>query len=473
MTIISQNYNEMIKNLIINEISKATINLTLNSIENVNNYINLVKSFDEVVNKSIILAIQSYIENLDYEYTNSYERKQKYDIKDYCERTILTIFGEITIKRHFFKSKLNGKSFCYIDRKLGLKKYQYFDPYIQALVIEKASQDSISKACRDINELIGNRVALNKKTKYLSRQSARNIILNSILSEEEDTELETPEELYIIADEKWISTQRKKDGSKHKKKDHDKKVMTKSIVIFDGYNKDGKRRYLKNKKVFASPTKNIIDESLDYINNIYDTDKIKRVFVMGDGAKWIKVLPSYYKFNKNIEVIFCLDKFHLKQALHHLAMSQSYETYLLKFILENNKESFDTLVNFIKNNNPKREDIINKKYDYIISNWKVIQNLYKYKMSCPMESQISHNIASLTSSRPKGYSYKMLDKILDLRLKNINKQNIKKLFLNNFNSNEVKNIKIEHLNFDIFDKYKQFTPTYEGKLFTPNTIRYI
>ena len=94
-------------------------------------------------------------------------------------------------------------------------------------------------------------------------------------------------------------------------------------------------------------------------------------------------------------------------------------------------------------------------------------------MSCPMESQISHNIASLTSSRPKGYSYKMLDKILDLRLKNINKQNIKKLFLNNFNSNEVKNIKIEHLNFDIFDKYKQFTPTYEGKLFTPNTIRYI
>ena len=43
MTIVSQNYNEMIKNLIINEISKATINLTLNSIENVNNYINLVK----------------------------------------------------------------------------------------------------------------------------------------------------------------------------------------------------------------------------------------------------------------------------------------------------------------------------------------------------------------------------------------------------------------------------------------------
>ena len=64
MISISQNYNEMIKNLIINEISKSTVNLAINSFNNVNNYINLIKSFDQVVNKGIILAIQSYIENL-------------------------------------------------------------------------------------------------------------------------------------------------------------------------------------------------------------------------------------------------------------------------------------------------------------------------------------------------------------------------------------------------------------------------
>ena len=37
----------------------------------------------------------------------------------------------------------------------------------------------------------------------------------------------------------------------------------------------------------------------------------------------------------------------------------------IKYILDNNRESFDTLVNFIKENNIKREDTINKKYDYI------------------------------------------------------------------------------------------------------------
>lgn len=473
MTIVSQNYNNMIKNLIINEISKATANININSIDNVFNYFNMIKSFDEIVNKSIKLAIKSYIEELDYNYTNSIDRKKKYHIKDYCSRTILTIFGEITIKRHFFKSKLDGKSFCYIDRQLGLKKYEYFDPYIRSLVIEKASQDSISKACRDINELIGNRVSLNKKYSFLSRQSARNIILNSITSYEEDKELDTPEEIYIIADEKWVSTQRKQDGSKHKKNDHNKKVMVKSIVVFDGYNKIGKRRYLTNKKVFASFDENIINESLDYINNVYDVNKIKRIFIMGDGAKWIKVLPQYYKFTSKTEIYYCLDKFHFKQSLHHLAMSSKYENYLLKCILEDNKNSFDILTNFIKENNPKREDTINKKYDYITNNWKDIQRLYKYNMSCPMESQISHNIASLTSSRPKGYSHKMLKIILDLRLKFINGNNIKKLYLNNFNSNKIKNITIESLNFDIFDKHKQFIPYYKGKIFTTNYVSYI
>lgn len=90
-----------------------------------------------------------------------------------------------------------------------------------------------------------------------------------------------------------------------------------------------------------------------------------------------------------------------------------------------------------------------------------------------MESQISHNIAALTSSKPKGYSYRMLKIILNLRLKYINKQNIRKLYLNNFNSNEIKNITIEHLNMDIFNKDKQFIPIYQDKLFTPNFIRYI
>ncbi len=461
----------MVQDLIQKHILEATSTISINSYNDVFNYINVIQNFDSILTKSINTTIKAYLEELDYNYTNSIERMQKYHIKDYHSRTILTIFGEITYSRHFFKSKLDGSSFCYVDRQLGLQKYQYFDPYIRSLVVSKAAENSISLACREINEMIGNRVSLTSKPSFLSRQSARNIILTSTIAKPTDTTLNTPEELYIIADEKWISTQFKEDGSRHSKNSHNKKVMVKSIVIFDGYS-GTKRRTLLHKKVFASDCNNIVTESLDYIFNTYDTSKIKRIFVMGDGAKWINALPQYYKFEATTQVYYCLDKFHFKQALHHLAMNSNYEQYLLNYILSDNKNAFNKLVSFIKENNPKREDTINKKYDYIISNWKDIRRLYYYKMSCPMESQISHNIAALTSSRPKGYSYKMLRKIIQLRLDFINKQNIKKLFLTNFNSNEIKHLSIEHLNFDIFDRYKTFIPIYINKLFTPSIGQY-
>lgn len=471
MTIVSQNYNILITNLIKKHILEATSNIAINSYNDVFNYINLIQSFDSILSKSITTAIKAYLEELDYNYTISDERKSKYHIKDYCSRTILTVFGEITYSRHFFKSKLDGSSFCYVDCQLGIKKYQYFDPYIRSLVVSKSAEGPISLACREINELIGNRVSLDTKFPFLNRQSARNIILTSPIAEATDNPLDTPEELYILADEKWISTQANEDGSKHSKHSHNKKVMVKSIVVFDGFS-GSKRRTLLHKKVFASDCQNIVTESLDYISSVYDTSKIKRVFVMGDGAKWIKALPQYYKFESTTQVLFCLDKFHFKQALHHLAMNSNYEKYLLTYILSDNKNAFNQLVNFIKQEQPKREDTIVKKYDYIISNWKDIQRLYQYKMSCPMESQISHNIASLTSSRPKGYSYKMLRKILTLRLAFINKQNIKQLFLTNFNSTEIKHISIEHLNFDIFERYKKFISTYQNILFTPSIGQY-
>ena len=79
------------------------------------------------------------------------------------------MFGEITFSRTFYKSKLNGKCFCYIDRLLGLPKYDYFDPYIKSEVLFFASDNNYSKTAKHINSLIGNRISLIEKTSFISR----------------------------------------------------------------------------------------------------------------------------------------------------------------------------------------------------------------------------------------------------------------------------------------------------------------
>ena len=67
-----------------------------------------------------------------------------------------------------------------------------------------------------------------------------------------------------------------------------------------------------------------------------------------------------------------------------------------------------------------------------------------------MESQISHTLADLFSSRPKGYSLKTLTKLLKLRMLYKNNFNIKLLYLNNINKKDILVINQEHLNYNSF-----------------------
>ena len=122
-------------------------------------------------------------------------------------KPILTIFGEITFFRTFYKSKLNGKCFCYVDRLLNLPKYDYFDPYIKAEVLSSVADDNYSKTAKYINSLIGNRISLNEKGSFISRQTVRNIILKSPVSTPNYNKLKDVDTLYILGDEKWIPTQ--------------------------------------------------------------------------------------------------------------------------------------------------------------------------------------------------------------------------------------------------------------------------
>lgn len=454
MNILSQNYNNLLKNMIFN-VFTSNLKQKLNSLDsnnNVFNYINLLSNLDESLCLIARESLISLFESMDKEYSNSIDRKRKYDIKSHHHRTILTIFGEITFTRTFYQSKLDNKLYCFIDRYLGLHKYDYFDPYIKTLVVHYASNNSYPETAKYINDLIGNRISIQAKTNYLSRQSIRNILLSSITSEVlNDFKDETPEAIHIIADEKWIHTQNNDNND----------VMEKSIVLFECIN----NHKLHNKQIFASLDYSFLDNCLDYIYNTYDTDKLKYIYVMGDGDPWIKSLRQYFNFNSNIHVIYGLDKFHFKQTVHHICLDIDLEKCITSYVLNNNKKSFIECCNCLINSYPHRKDTIVSKRDYLLNNRTNINNLYKYKLSCPMESQISHNIADLFTSRPKGYSIKMINKLTKLRLLYKNNHNIKELYLNNFNSNTTLTIHKEQLNMDIFDKCKQFIPYFQDKIY--------
>lgn len=448
MTIILQKYKNLINNLI-KEYFSDRVDEIINSFVDydIHNYINLISSFDTNMCDFIRASLVNLIEQLDRSYLDSIERKRKYHIKSHNRRTILTIFCEITYTRTFYKSKLNNKCFCYIDRMLGLKRYDYFDPYIKSEILDFVSDNNYSKTAEYLNSLIGNRVCLEQKEKYISRQTVRNIILKEKLSKPVIKKLPNVEEIYIISDEKWIPTQ----NNNHKK------VMQKSIIIFDGFTSIGKRKCLNNKMTFSGRDENFIYEAIDYIEHAYDISKVKRFYMLGDGASWIKNLKYYFNYNKDIEIIQALDKFHLKQTLWRIIPKKDVTNALLEYILNQNRVEFNRLISEIIDLYPDRREKVNEYRRYIVNNWNNIINLYKYNLSCPMESQISHTFASYFTSRPKAYNINTINHLIKLRLLKKNRYNIKKLFLNNINSNQIINLNNQVIDYSLFDRNVTFS----------------
>lgn len=459
MDIISNNYTNVLKKLIFSKL-KDSLDKEIhrnNNSPDVFGYTNILSSLDKSLCNIAKESLVTTFEAIDQGYRDSFDRKNEYHIKAYHPRSLMTIFGEITFTRTFYSDKYNKGSFCYLDWFLGLKKHDYFDPYIKALTIDYSSKYSFQKTGSLISEMIGNRIELAKPT-ILSRQTVRNIITKSVLSIPENNRPVDTDTIYIMADEKFVHTQR----------NNQQDAMIKSIVVFDDIKTICKRRKLLNKMIFSNHNGKITDEVLDYLYKTYDTEKIKHVYYMGDGAGWIKSIKNHFKFNSNTNVIYGLDKFHFKQALHHICQNKLLEDILTSYILNDCKDLFVEVCENLITSYPHRINTIINKRDYILNNWHFIINSYKYNLKCCMESNISHNIADLFTSRPKAYSVSMINKLLEIRMLYKNNYNLKLLYLNNYNKKEQVIINKEHLNLDVFERYKSTQHNhYNYYLFNP------
>ncbi|MEG0909918.1 MAG: UPF0236 family protein, partial [Bacilli bacterium] len=122
MNIISNNYEKILKDMIFSKFyEELKKELDKNIVRNNTfNYIDLLSKLDNTLCEIAKTSLISIIEAIDKSYSNSIERKAKYYIKAHRERTILTIFGEITYKRTFYSDKNNEGCFCYVDKYLGL-----------------------------------------------------------------------------------------------------------------------------------------------------------------------------------------------------------------------------------------------------------------------------------------------------------------------------------------------------------------
>ncbi len=224
--IISQKLINVLKNKIFNVISLNLFNnieFLLNNLLNnttSNQYFNVIFKAQQTARDIVKSIVISTFEEPDNEFKQSTYRKSRYYInKSNVPRTLITIVGEITFYRTYYISKHSNKKFFYIDKIFDLPKNDHYDPIVKAISISKAVSTS-------------------------QAQSVYNWIKNGYIPNIVPKSVETPETLYVMADEKYI-------GAQNISKD----IMIKCFVTFEDIKDISKnRRQLVNRSVFSCCT---------------------------------------------------------------------------------------------------------------------------------------------------------------------------------------------------------------------------
>lgn len=398
-------------------------------------YATFIQDIDSWMRNFIKKSMVDFIEKADREFRNSPGRLQRYYVKQTRSRSLITMFGEISFLRTEYVHRDTNEPYCYIDRKLAIKSRQRYDCCVEAKVKELyANQNSMIKVGQIIGESTFASFSLDpiRKLHALSRQTVYNLLHRTGKVTVDPAPMEeTPETLYVMADEKWVPLQ----GECTEEKKHVKE-MVKVAVCFENrepvYTKKGEktaRNRLKNKFVIGSCKSegiNFWEDALDQLSKRYDLNKIKKIYVLGDGAPWIKGGASSLRM-PNVSVKYALDRYHAAQAINRMTMDETFREVLTHYLYSLQKEEFETVAS-IARSYLKTEEQINKfdtYHEYIKTNWNAFKIMCKeVKIGCAMEQAISHIIASTFTSVPKAYGRNNLPLYVSSRILHTNSEDI-------------------------------------------------
>lgn len=352
----------------------------------------LRKVFDEAGRKTIV----GILETIDTILFESKKRKKEYETKDLRKRTVITDYGNIEYYRRYYRNKKTKEYIYLADEKMGIEKNERIMKDVESKIIEFAHDLSYSKTGKQV---VGN--------EEISPTTVMHKVRKEKLKVETQEEKKQIKRLYIEADEDHVSERGKKTG------------MPKLIYVHEGNYTKGKRNILKNIHYIGGLGKNSEElwlEVAEYIDKKYDIKNIEKVYIGGDGAKWIKEGLNWIEKSE-----FVLDKFHLLKYINQATVE--FPEYRSKLWYNINiydpisvGNIFKEIIN--KTEDEKRKEKVIYSYKYVMNQWggiEIYETDGKYLKGCSAEGHISHVYADRMSSRPRVWSDDGIDKMSRLR----------------------------------------------------------
>lgn len=429
---------------LINEIANS-----FNEIFKVNlNPLNLESKIRDVGDLFTLRLYETFLNYFDEQFKNKKERKEEYNIKETRERTLITSIGVIKVNSTSYKNKNTKEYYVPLRDILHLKPYQKLTNEAEYQLVKYAMNENMSQSARHaLRNTVVSRSTVSKKIKVLDGS------INEVIAKSTNQ----PDILYIEMDE--IHANLQKGGNK----------ICPCTIVHEGYEENfTKRKKLKNVHYFASSKltyEELWEVIFDYVNQKYDMDKFKVIFISGDGAPGIK---SYTNCFPNAK--FVLDPFHyLRKHLKYIFKNDIELRNIADDYIRNDLiDDFKLLVESQIKNYPEQEKYMKENMNYIINNLEGIKNQKddNYKVHCSMEGHVNQAFARYITSSPYGFSEQGLENKLKLLVYHANKH---ELTIEDYYNLKYGNNNYEEININV---RKLCNIKFDQKLTTNHSLEY-
>ena len=353
-------------------------------------------------------------------------------------KEILTLFGEMRYQRTYYRNHTTFEYAYLVDHYAGYKPKQRIDPLVKGEVLEKAIDLSYRKSGEKIlpenEEVVVSPEAVKEIIHALKKEEAfkdweknskkKNNPEGMKDSKSKEKKKKKCRFLFIEADEDHVSAQKER-GRRH---------LAKLVYVHEGKKEvRAERMKLKHPHYFAGLYPDSAElwlEVLDYLDEYYELEATERIFILGDGASWIK---------QGLEIIpksrFVLDRFHLEKYLQEGLRKDPFTLSRVRRAIERgDKEEVKVLLKNAQKATQEERGIEKLKTlrKYLFHNWEGIVAYQEYShlsLGGSAEGHVSHILSARLSSRPMGWSQKGVDHMSYLRAMKANGYSAKAFYL--------------------------------------------
>lgn len=366
------------------------------------------------------------LELLDTELRESLIRKKGWHIeRRNSPKELLDAMGMIRFARTEYTNKQTGKSVYLLDQILGLESHQRLTLSAKARILEEAVQTSYAK---------GGRAA--SPTDHVSKQTVKRLVHGAKLElpiEEQEVKRQI-RHLHIVADEDHVPAQfweKKGDLRKDERGNKINTLMPKLVCLYEDvideageaskshrYRLVGKH-YSCGLRKGEEGNRQLWEQVRDYIKANYDTECLERVYIAGDGARWIRQGCDVLEKSQ-----FVLDKFHMMKYVnqstsHLLDHAAEFREEIWRCLNGHHKKELKQVYERILGVTEESKcKAVEQALSYFLNQWDGIRIRAEEggaNWKCCAEGQVSHVLSARMSSRPMGWSELGCDQMSGLR----------------------------------------------------------